>query len=491
MNLKRALATVASAAVLLSIGINPTAQAATKTISIWTFGDVIEPALVLQYKKIHPDITLQIKKADLAAMNGTDMTAACTSGTGPDIVAVEVAYSGKWRSYPQCFTDLRNMRTTDANADASNGTDKNGNPVKVSYVDSTGKTVLVGSVPAGQSANTIKPNFLGWRWAQGVAHNGAVIGIPTDVGGLEVLYRSDLMVKAGIVTSAQVKNGTARDVISKKWPTWSKFLEVGKQYMSKLSAADKKAGKGFMDNSGAIFNAMMNQGSTKYYKDNGSDAGTIYGINPKTKKKEPIYSWNPQVKLAWDTTIAALKANIGTRTAPYSADWGVGMNTGKFAVLLAPAWMMDYVKQQAPGTKGKWDIASLPGGGGNIGGTQLGITSYSKNKQDSWDFLAWYLAPEQQLQVFRTYGLFPSTKVIYDDASVLNYKDPFFNNAPVGKIYTQGILKLKPIFEGELNPVIDTAFGNGLGRVATGKKTAAQSWTMTMAELKTLTRNAK
>ena len=492
MKLSRSIAAVGTAALILGIGINPSAIAATKTITIWTFGDVIEPNLVLQYKKIHPDIVLQIKKSDLAQMNGTDMTAACTSKTGPDIVAVEVAYSGKWRSYPQCFTDLRTMRTSSANADATNGTDpKTGAPVKVSYVDSTGKTVLVGTVPAGQSATTIKNNYLAWRWEQGVAHNGAVIGIPTDVGGLEVLYRSDLFVKAGLITTAQVKNGTARTIVGKMWPTWSKFIEVGKKYMSKLSAADKKAGKGFMDNSGAIFNAMLNQGTVKYYKDNGTDEGTIFGINPKTKKKEPIYAWNPQVKAAWDTTIAATKAGIGTRTAQYSADWGVGMNTGKFAVILSPAWMMDYVKQQAPTTTGKWDIAHLPGGGGNIGGTQLGITSYSDDKQEAWDFLAWYLAPEQQLQVFRTYGLFPSTKVIYNDVSVKGYKDPFFNNAPVGAIFTAGILKLKPIFEGELNPVIDTAFGNALGRVATGKKTPAASWTILMKDLVTLTRGAK
>lgn len=490
MKLKKLVSVAAMASLLAGIGGITSAQAATKTITIWTFGDVIEPALILEYKKIHPDIQLTIAKKDLAAMNGTDMTAACTAQTGPDIVAVEVTYSGKWRSYPQCFQDLRQMHTSSANADATNGTDKNGNPVKVSYVDSTGKTVLVGTVPAGQTATTIKKNYLDWRWAQGVASNGSVIGIPTDVGGLEVLYRSDLMVKAGFITNAQVKNQTARTVISKLWPTWDKFIAVGKKYMSKLSKAEIKAGKGFMDNSGTIFGAMLNQGTMKYYKTSSNPKGTLFGIDPKTKKSAPIYSWNPTIKAAWNTAVSAIKANIGTRTAQYSADWGVGMNNGKFATLLAPAWMMDYVKQQAPTTTGKWDIADLPGGGGNQGGTQLGITSYSTNKQDAWDFLTWYLAPEQQLQVFRTYGLFPSTKVIYNDASVKNYKDPFFNNAPVGQIYTEGILKLKPIVTGELDGVIDTAFGNGLGRVAAGKKTAQQSWTLTMKDLVSLTRGA-
>ena len=515
MKFKKFTAGIALAGLIMGAGVSSATAAdterevaITKTITIWTFGDVIEPNLVLQYKKVHPDIQLEIKKSDLAAMNGTDMTAACTSKTGPDLVAVEVQYSGKWRSYPKCFQDLKKMKTSSANSDMTttyktvkkNGKsfyslDNAGNPIKVKnsnfYIDSTGAKVNVGSIKAGLSATSIKPQFIPWRWEQGVGHDGSVIGIPTDVGGMEVLYRTDLFVKAGLITKKQSDNGTGRDIVSKMWPTWEKFIETGKKYVSKLSAADKKKGVGFIDNVGGIFTAMLNQAPVKYYKDNGTDTGTIYAINPKTKKKEAIYSFSPQIKKAWDNVIIADKAKIGTRTAQFSPDWPVGMNNGKFAVIMAPAWMMDYVKQQAPLTKGKWDVASLPGGGGNLGGTQLGITSYSDAKQEAWDFLAWYLAPEQQLQVFRTYGLFPSTKSIYNNASVEDYKDPFFNNAPVGKIYSQGILKLKPIFEGELNPVIDKAFGDGLGRVSAGKKTSAASWKITMDELKKLTRTAR
>jgi cellobiose transport system substrate-binding protein len=151
--------------------------------------------------------------------------------------------------------------------------------------------------------------------------------------------------------------------------------------------------------------------------------------------------------------------------------------------------MLDYIKKQAPDTKGKWDIASLPGGGGNRGGTELGIPSYSKNKQAAYDFLTWYLAPEQQLKVFKTYGLFPSTSVLYDDSALLDYRDEFFNNAPVGEIYTKGVLKLKPIFEGELERKIDTLFGAGLGRVASKKMTPEKSWALVISDVDKLFKN--
>ena len=420
----------------------PAKAAEPVTITIWTFGDVIQRNLVAEYKVLHPEVTLQIKKSDLDPLNGTNMVTACTAKTGADIVAVEVSYSGYWRSYPKCFQDLRQMKTS-------------GEP-------SAG-------IAAGQSAKDIEKNYLPWRWQQGVAFDGSVIGIPTDVGGLEVAYRVDLFKAAGLPTN--------RDAVSKLWPTWDKFIETGKQYVSKLSAADKKAKKGFIDNAGTIYSAIMNQGTAKYYSNDGTEKGKL------------IYDTNPQVKLAWNTTIKAFNAGIDTRIGQYSSDWNIGMNKGTFATILAPAWMMDYIKAQAPDTSGKWDIANIPGGGGNQGGTQLSIPSYAQNKQAAFDFITWYLAPEQQLKVFKTYGLFPSTSVLYKDSALLDYKDPFFNNAPVGRIYSEGVSKLKPIFEGKLQRAIDQAIGSGLARVAAKKQTSDKSWAQVLSELKKVVNN--
>jgi cellobiose transport system substrate-binding protein len=216
---------------------------------------------------------------------------------------------------------------------------------------------------------------------------------------------------------------------------------------------------------------MLNQGTAKYYENNGTDAGKL------------VYKTNPAIKKAWDTTVNAMNSGISSKTAQFTADWPVGMNNGKFAVILSPAWMTEYIKAQAPTTKGKWDIASVPGGGGNVGGTQLTIPAGAVNKQEAYDFMTWYLAPAQQLQMFKKFGLYPSTLASYKDPAVADYKDPFFNNAPVGKIYGEGMLKLKPIFEGTCQRAIDMAFGAGLGRVQAKKQTSAASWTATLAAL--------
>ena len=387
-------------------------------LTVNTFGDVIQPALVAEYRKLRPDVKLAIKKSDLDALNGTGLFTQCAAGGAgnPDIAAVEISYSGFWRAYPQCFVDLRNLRTTDGN----------------------------------KGANDLKKDYLSWRWEHGVGYNDAVIGIPTDVGGLEVAYRWDLFKKAGLPYT--------RDAVGKAWSTWPKFIEFGKKYVAKLTAAQKKANVGFIDNIGTIYPAIMNQGTEKYYRNNGTDQGLL------------IYKTNKQLKTAFDTTVAASNAKIGTRIGQFSSDWNVGMSKGTFAAMLAPAWMMDYIKGQAPTTKGKWDIAEVPGGGGNMGGSQLTIPKGAKNSQEAWNFIAWYLAPAQQLTVFKTYGLFPSTPSLYSNTALTGYKDPFFNNAPVGKIYGDGVKKLKPIFEGKLQRCIDMAMGSAISLVANGKE---------------------
>ena len=141
-----------STAAILAAGILGTpARAAGEpvTITIWTFGDVIQRQLVQEYKNLHPEVSLQIKKSDLDPLNGTNMVTACTSKTGPDIVAVEVQYSGYWRSYPKCFTDLRKMKTSETN--------------------------VVAGVAAGKTALDFKKNYLPWRWEQGVGYDESVI----------------------------------------------------------------------------------------------------------------------------------------------------------------------------------------------------------------------------------------------------------------------------------------------------------------------------
>jgi len=401
----------------------PAKAAGKVTINIWTFGNVIEPKMKARYEKMHPNVKIVTVNKGGPDQLAQALIVAFQARRTPDIAAIETSWSGLFRDYPSNFVDLR----------------------KAPY-----------------NANKIKNNYVAWRWAQGTGKGGEVIGLPTDVGGLEVAYRVDLFKQAGLPTD--------RVKVGKLWPTWDKFIEVGKTYNKKMKrCVDKKKNKTcFLDSSGTLFQALLNQGTQKFYKGPGK-----------------VDYQNRQVRNAFNQTGKALVAGIGSRIAPYTGDWYAGMNKGSFATLLAPAWQLDYIKQYAPKTKGKWDVAEVPGGGGNIGGSQLTIPKAAPNKLEAWKFLSWYLAPAQQLTVFKEYGLFPSAKTLYNTPAIQGYKDPFFRNAPIGKIYASGALKLKPLYEGPKERAIMSIYGQALGRIEAKKQNTSQAWNQAVADIKT------
>ena len=87
--------------------------------------------------------------------------------------------------------------------------------------------------------------YLPWKWQESMSgRTASEIGLGTDVGGLAMCYRSDLFQKAGLPTD--------RDAVSKLWPDWDSFINVGKQYVA-------KTGKKFVDSGTNMFNPVLAQ----------------------------------------------------------------------------------------------------------------------------------------------------------------------------------------------------------------------------------------
>ena len=58
----------------------------------------------------------------------------------------------------------------------------------------------------------------------------------------------------------------------------------------------------------------------------------------------------------------------------------------------------------------------------------------------------------------------------------MNFKNPFFSNAPVGKIFTTSAKALKPQIIGPHQGDIQTASSNAIQRVEQKKQSPAKSW---------------
>jgi cellobiose transport system substrate-binding protein len=139
--------------------------------------------------------------------------------------------------------------------------------------------------------------------------------------------------------------------------------------------------------------------------------------------------------------------------------------------------MVGYIQGQAGDAgNGKWDVASLPGGGGNWGGSFWTIPKQGKNIDEAYKFVEWMIQPAQQIQIFKTVGNLPSQPDLYKDPAVLDYKKEFMSNAPTGQIFAKTAENLKPQYLGKKNGPTRVAVENVITRVQQGKLKPDASW---------------
>ncbi|TCB95590.1 extracellular solute-binding protein [Micromonospora zingiberis] len=299
-------------------------------------------------------------------------------------------------------------------------------------------------------AGKYESNYLPWKWKQSLSADGATqIGLGTDVGGLAMCYRTDLFEAAGLPTE--------RDQVSALWPTWDDFLAVGQQYVAKTN-------KKFVDNATNLFNPILGQQQVGFY-DEGEQLRMDGGP-----------------KVAFDFAVKAADAGLSANLTSFQADWDKGFTNGSFAVLACPAWMLGHIQNTAPGTKGKWDIAAVPGGGGNWGGSFLTIPKQGKNVDEAYKFLEWLIQPEQQIEIFKTVGNLPSQPGLYADPAIADFKNEFFNSAPVGQIFPKMAEGLTPQYLGRKNGPTRVAVENVINRVQNGTLKSDAAWAEAIKE---------
>ncbi|MFD1933620.1 ABC transporter substrate-binding protein [Nonomuraea mangrovi] len=304
-------------------------------------------------------------------------------------------------------------------------------------------------------ADKLKSRWPDWKWQTSLSKDGKQIGLGTDVGGMAMCYRTDLFKQAGLPTD--------RDEVSALWPTWDGYIETGKKF-----AAAKLPKTAFFDGPVVMYRSILGQADVGLYDNN----DTV------------VVETNPAVRAAYDKTIEAINAGLSAKITAWSANWNAGFQRGSFATIACPSWMMGFIQEQAKNAAGKWDIAKIPGGTGNWGGSFLTMPKQGKNQQKAFELASWLTAPEQQAKVFRNKGNFPSTSALYSDPVITDFKNPFFNNAPVGKIFSESVATMKVQYLGPKAGDINTAINNALGRVEQGKQSPGDAWSQAMVEVK-------
>jgi cellobiose transport system substrate-binding protein len=294
----------------------------------------------------------------------------------------------------------------------------------------------------------VNPNqWLPWKTQQATGADGKLIGLGADVGGLAMCYRRDLFAQAGLPTN--------RDAVAALWRDWPSYIATGKRFMA---GAPKDVA--WVDSGSNLFNAIIGQAPVAY---------TAPG-------NKVVVATNPAVRQAYDLAVQAVQAGESAKLTTFSQQWNAGFQRGSFATIACPAWMTDTIKQNAPQTSGEWDIATIPGGGGNWGGSFLTVPKQGKHRKEATELATYLTAAEQQGWIFRTQGHLPSQTALFDDPAVLGQTNPFFNDAPTGQIFGAAAKKLRPQYQGPSDGDIGPLIGEGINRVETGKQSPTQSW---------------
>ncbi len=304
-------------------------------------------------------------------------------------------------------------------------------------------------------ANDLKPSFMPWVWAEGATNDETtVIGIPNNVYGLSLCYRADLFEAAGIDPSREAVSAAVGD-------SWDNFISVGQKYVA-------ATGKPFFDDATTILNPAIRQLGTGY---------GFYDLNNKLDLES--------VKPAFDIATSVISANLSANLTPLEADWDAALATDKFAATLCPQWMLGYIQEKLPADfAGKWDIADIPGPGGNWGGSFFTIpaqgTTYEH--EQAFEFIKWLSEPEQQAAMTQVTGALSAQTALLQSEQVKGFTSEFFNNAPYGDIFAKSVLDIPTATHWGTNELwVRTAVENVLDQIQDGSISVADAWEAAVA----------
>ncbi|ALS29829.1 bacterial extracellular solute-binding protein [Paenibacillus sp. 32O-W] len=288
-------------------------------------------------------------------------------------------------------------------------------------------------------AQELAGDYLEWKWKQSMVGDKQ-LALPTDIGPMVLYYRADLFEQAGLPSepeevAAQIQN-------------WDQFLEAGK-------VLKEKTGADILSNPYELYGAIRDQGDQLYFDE----------------EDRLIIEENPQIKKALSYYIKAREMGIAGAYDQKNAlpEYSAALNSGKIATYISAAWGRGHVETRAPDTKGKWRAAKIPEGTGNMGGSFLLIPKETKHAKEAYKAISWLLAPEQQLEVAKLTGNFPSTPSVYGDELFTNQGFEFWGGQKLGVLFAEVAKDVKVQRKGPNYQTVEDIISDGMQAVTVDK----------------------
>ncbi len=321
------------------------------TVAAYPSVDEVVKAAIPAWKKLHPGVDIKVVSRQFADHHTAMTTALSTRFYLPDVMALEVGYVGRF-------------------AQGGGLDDLSQPPYDIGLV-------------AGR--------WVPYAVAQATNRRGQIVAAPSDIGPGTLLYRSDLLAKAGLREADLTRD-------------FDSYIAAGKQIKQRTGAY-------LLGHARELKNLLMR-------------IGIQPGQGVYFDKDSNVLVNSPRFVRAFTLAREVRRNQLDAKTTMWSTDWSEGLRRGTLATQLDGAWMAGHLSNWlAPATKGLWRAASLPEGVFTAaGGTFFAIArgSPAANKTLAWEFIKLLtLDRDMQLSAFKRVDAFPALLSTYDD--------PFFD----------------------------------------------------------------
>jgi multiple sugar transport system substrate-binding protein len=366
----------------------------TLTIAAYPAVDEIAKSAVATWKKKHPNVEVKVISRAFADHHTAMTTALSTSSNLPDVMVVEYGYVARF---------------------AEGGGLEN-----------------LGVAPYNIAAQ--KARFVPYAYRQGTTQAGAVVAVPSDIGPGTLLYRDDLLKKAGVKEAdlTQSWDGFVSAGVKIKASTGAYLVAHARDVKDIVIRSNIKPGEGlYIDNSGRVL-----VDSARFVR--------AFELAKKVREQK-----------------------LDGKINAWSNEWSEGFKRGTIATQLSGAWLAGHLNNWlAPGTKGLWRAAQLPEGAyGSWGGSFYTIPKAAKNKALAWEFIQMMtLSPEMQLSAFKSQDAFPALLDVHKDA-FFNQPIEFLGGQKARLLWRDAANKITAVDVHKLDPVADEIVGTELDKV--------------------------
>ncbi|MEV0179078.1 substrate-binding domain-containing protein [Streptomyces sp. NPDC050625] len=299
-------------------------------------------------------------------------------------------------------------------------------------------------------ADKYRGQYLPWKWDQGLADDGTMVGFPIDCGPVAHFYQYDVFRRAGLPYEPAD--------VSRELNTWEKFFSAGERLRKRIP------GTCLLTDVNSVFENAVQQGSKRY-----------------VDRDRHFIGDQEHVRAAWALAVEAKRRGIVSDLVSGTPDQQSAIQDGKLPSQLGASWATNDIKSGVPRTKGRWRVAQMPVRPSNNGGSFLSITKACREPERAFEIITWLLDAANQAQGFVDAGLFPSTPASYG-LEQLREPDPFFGGQVTMDVFGPAARQIALAYNSPFDVALGQPLKDEIKNVGVLGKDPKKAWSDAMSK---------